>query len=280
MTDLNPGGSRHPLEGRPVSNLLEWYSRSGDHFLRYSFARKFCHQGVIVDVGCGHGFGALALDGAVERYVGLDVDRLAIRWARENVESRLPWAEFHEISSTDEILEWRGCDLVIAFEVVEHVSEPENLLRTIDQVASPSGSCIISTPNGENSKGNPQLYISNFHVREYRIDELRELLSFCHRPAQFYIEYRLDGLDLIGRRVLGRPLGRNLEKERSVGRKRALTVLNEVWNNRLNGPRFWRIAPIKPQVSRAPRSFSTILVLLSAINGNPREAPFDKSKPG
>lgn len=266
MSEINPGGSRWPREEVPASDLLEWYSHAGDHALRYIFAREFCKNGVVVDIGCGGGFGALALEGVVRKYIGLDVDREAIEWAKNHIANRFPWAEFHVIDRTRDIREWRACDLAIAFEVIEHLHDPEMFLRDMEAMVMPRGTCLISTPNGDNSKGRPELYVSPFHVREFRISEVADLLRGSHLSAQYFIEYRIDRMDLLGRRALGRPLGRSLEEGVPSVKSGLLWRLNDLWNERLNGPSFWRIKPID-LAKLTPRLFSTIIVNLSPQKG-------------
>ncbi len=225
----------------------------------------------MVDIGCGHGFGALALVGVAERYVGLDIDPEAIRWAREHVAPLCPGAEFYALVASDDLRDWRGFDLALAFEVVEHVQDPAALLRQIAATVRPGGRIVLSTPNGENSQGRPELYVSPFHVREFELRDVSDLLRQCHLTARYYIEYRVDGLDLIGRRALGRPLGRNLGVAPTSARTRLLSRLNSLWNDHLNGPTFWRIRELDPDRA-ALRPYSTILATIP-IEASPAVAP-------
>ncbi len=261
MSDFNPGGSRWPSDGTAPTDLLAWYARSGDHFLRYEFARSFCRSGSVVEIGCGHGFGALALDGVVRSYVGLDIDVDAIGWARKQIQTHLPRAEFHSIERLDDALNWEGCDVAIAFEVLEHLKQPEELLKVLWSVVREGGICLLSTPNGSNSKGDPALFVSPYHVREYRFDQLKTMLEGWRGERSFFMEYRIDGADLIGRRALGRPLGRNLSPEPASIRQKFLRWLNTLWNTRLNGPKMWRIRPFD-EISGPRRPYSTTLVAL------------------
>ncbi len=272
MSDFNPGGSRYPSGGESGADLLAWYSRSGDHAVRYRFARAFARNGSVVDVGCGHGFGALALEGAVGRYVGLDVDREAVEWAQRRIGPGRPWAEFHTLDDPGDLRAWRGFDVALAFEVVEHVTDPVGLLRDLVGLVRTGGRCLLSTPNGENSHGRPELYVSPYHVREYDLREFVALLRECHLAANLFVEYRIDGLDLIGRRALGRPVGRNLPVAPSSKRTRMLATVYSLWNNRLNGPVFWRIRKLKDG-RRPSRPFSTILAEIPVDAGDRPGAP-------
>jgi len=238
---------------------LAWYARSGDHFLRYQFAGRFVDGGSVLDIGCGHGFGGLALKGVANRYVGIDIDTKAIEWAQRNIETRAPWTQFHSIQSIHDALDWEDCDLALAFELIEHLNRPQSLLTVLGRIVGEGGRGLLSTPNGANSHGDPDLYVSPYHVHEFSLRELLQLLQSCALTGKIFVEYRLDGLDLIGRRALGRPLGRSLQSSPTSIRNSFLGKVNDFWNDRLNGPSFWKIAPLN--VKRPPfRPYSTFIV--------------------
>jgi 2-polyprenyl-3-methyl-5-hydroxy-6-metoxy-1,4-benzoquinol methylase len=88
-------------------------------------------------------------------------------------------------------------DIVLNFDVVEHLVNPDKLLREIHRILKKDGICILSTPNkyrifgallillglrkfpyclnqkDENSKNNPDFW----HQREYTARELRRLVE-------------------------------------------------------------------------------------------------------
>ena len=63
-------------------------------------------------------------------------------------------------------------DFVITFQVIEHIDDDAAFVREIARVLRPGGRMILTTPNAPMS-----LTRNPWHVREYRIDELRRLLS-------------------------------------------------------------------------------------------------------
>lgn len=92
-----------------------------------------------LDIGCGRGFLLNHLaDAGLENLTGMDVyedvvtDRF--RFARGDVTQRLPFedGEF---------------ECVVAGEIIEHVPDPDSLLREIRRVLTPGGTLVISTPN-------------------------------------------------------------------------------------------------------------------------------------
>ena len=63
-------------------------------------------------------------------------------------------------------------DKYAAFQVIEHIDDDAAFVREIARVLRPGGRLILTTPNAPMS-----LTRNPWHVREYRIDELRRLLS-------------------------------------------------------------------------------------------------------
>jgi SAM-dependent methyltransferase len=93
----------------------------------------------VLDIGCGRGF---LLDRLVDRglsgLVGVDVfeEVEGAGWAYRagDVTVRLPASD-------------ASFDVVIAGEIIEHVPNPDLLLREIRRVLVPGGALVISTPN-------------------------------------------------------------------------------------------------------------------------------------
>jgi SAM-dependent methyltransferase len=63
-------------------------------------------------------------------------------------------------------------DVVITFQVIEHIEQDKAFLQEIHRVLKPGGKAIITTPNLEMS-----LTRNPWHVREYKASQLQKLLS-------------------------------------------------------------------------------------------------------
>ena len=96
----------------------------------------------VLDVGCRDG--ALTRAYAVENeIVGIDVDRLALRRARERLGIETVWHD------ADEALPFANgsFDVVVVGELLEHLVSPAGLIAEAWRVLRPSGTLVGSIPN-------------------------------------------------------------------------------------------------------------------------------------
>lgn len=119
----------------------------------------------ILDLGCGTGYGTAELAAA---HGGVwAIDRIA-----PDREARHPAARFIRADAGAIPLLSRAFDLVVSFQVIEHLTDPGPYLDTIARLLAPGGVALLSTPNRQKSDGeNP------FHVKEYTAVELGTLLA-------------------------------------------------------------------------------------------------------
>ncbi|HEV7162500.1 MAG TPA: methyltransferase domain-containing protein [Solirubrobacteraceae bacterium] len=151
-----------------------------EHFHRYLWAERLVGGRRVLDLGSGEGFGAAILARSAEHVVGLDVDELTVEHSRLNYAGAS--VEFELGTALDLTAYEDGAfDAVVAFEMIEHVSEQEQVLAEIARVLAEDGILVMSTPDRRmyaQSKDEP----NPFHERELAIDEFLELLGrhFSH----------------------------------------------------------------------------------------------------
>lgn len=155
----------------------------------YEVARGLFGNGIVLDVGCGAGYGADRLAGDGRRVLAFDYDPAVAAAAARRYQRR--GLSFVCMDGMYLSVRSASIDLVCAFQLIEHVPDAEQLVGELARVLRPSGLAILSTPNALTHLGprNP------FHVHEFRPDELRTLLrrhfrfvslAGQHRPPEVY----------------------------------------------------------------------------------------------
>ena len=146
-----------------------------EHLVRYWWAGRLAAGKRVLDAGCGTGYGARMLTAAGAAHVtGLDRATAVLEAARPDCppEVELVSGDVRSLPFPD-----RSFELVVCFEVIEHLAEPDVALRELERVVASDGLLLVSSPNREvYEPGNPH------HVHEYTPGELRETLEryFAH----------------------------------------------------------------------------------------------------
>ena len=125
----------------------------------------------VLDVGCGDGYlmGLLAASAAL--VVGIDSEASATLLSRAKLHGRgsceLITGSSYELPFAD-----GAFDRVVMTDVVEHLEAPMRSLSEARRVLADDGEFVLTTP-----KWRPDRRWDPRHVKEYRPDEVRELLS-------------------------------------------------------------------------------------------------------
>ena len=183
------------------------------HRAPYVHALGLAGAGRVLDLGCGSGYGTAELADSLSRIVGLD----RIPPDSQNRRANIDWVRADLRGNP---LASDSFDLIISFQVIEHLEDPTIYLESISRLLAPGGTALITTPNILTSdKINP------FHVHEYASDELERCLAPFFDEVEMqgiglssnvapYFEERLERIDKIMRID---PLGlRNLLPERLI----------------------------------------------------------------
>ncbi len=164
-----------------------------EHFSRYTFAARLARRKRVLDVGCGAGYGTNELALTAREATGIDVSSDAIEYAREHyVRDNLRY----ELGSATELpFPDASFDLVVAFEVIEHLEEWSKLLTEARRVLAPGGQLVVSTPNKlyyaesrEQSGPNP------FHTHEFEIEEFRAALAEVFPHVSMFLENHAESI--------------------------------------------------------------------------------------
>ena len=164
-----------------------------EHMARYAFAARLAHGKRVLDAGCGAGYGSAELAREALQVSGIDRDAGTVEFARAHY--AVPNVTFDQ--GTCESLPYADAsfDLVVAFEVIEHLDDWRGFLAEARRVLAPSGQFLVSTPNKDyytQSRGaegaNP------FHVHEFGFAEFRAELQAVFPHVALFLENHVEGV--------------------------------------------------------------------------------------
>lgn len=122
-------------------------------------------SGRVLEIGTGMGYGVEVVAPAAERFITVDKSQAYSVDLPSNTEFRqmtVPPLDFADESF----------DYVISFQVIEHIKRDRDFVKEVSRVLRKGGFFIVSTPNAPMS-----LTRNPWHIREYRAEELRQLLA-------------------------------------------------------------------------------------------------------
>ncbi|MCK5332359.1 class I SAM-dependent methyltransferase [Candidatus Parcubacteria bacterium] len=149
-------------------------------FLRHSFEyqsaiEKLTADNLVIEIGCGEGYGTSLLSKNVKRIIGIDIDQNTIKHASDKYASEN--CVFQQFNGTKIPHNSNSFDVAVSFHVIEHVRDDYNFISEIYRVLKSGGILIISTPNKKPRTGRRGRLLNEFHVREYYFNELNEILQ-------------------------------------------------------------------------------------------------------
>lgn len=101
----------------------------------------------ILDVGCGSGDTLMALKELGWDVYGLEIDKNAVKIARERDLLNVKLGEYEEIENFPNDY----FDCIRLYHVIEHIPDPRNCLRLIYKKLKPGGEVILGTPNSDSA---------------------------------------------------------------------------------------------------------------------------------
>jgi SAM-dependent methyltransferase len=174
--DTPPAGPPEPvltltgertIPGLDVENY--WFRR---HEVVYQQLAPRCAGRDVLEAGCGEGYGADLIAGVARRVIALDYDESAVA----HVRARYPRVHVLRGNLADLPLPDSSVDVVVNFQVIEHLWDQDRFVRECLRVLRPAGLLMVSTPNRITFSPGRDTPINPFHTRELNADELTGLL--------------------------------------------------------------------------------------------------------
>jgi len=154
------------------------------HLYAYKYASRFAENKLVLDVGCGVGYGADELSNKAYLVIGIDIWKEGIRYAHNK------YSRSHFLVASALNLPFRdSCfDVVTSFQVIEHIEEKNMIqyLKEIKRVLRYGGIFIVSTPNRKlrllpfQKPWNPE------HNKEYDAKEFDGLLKMVFKSSEVF----------------------------------------------------------------------------------------------
>lgn len=127
------------------------YTRAVDlkrvDFIVKNLKQHIPDTGKVLDVGCGNGNISIQLGGLGYMVQGVDVSDKAIKKATET--NTFANVRFDVISAEQLVADGKTYDAVICSEVLEHLEQPEDLVKTLYDLLADNGILIVTVPNGK-----------------------------------------------------------------------------------------------------------------------------------
>jgi 2-polyprenyl-3-methyl-5-hydroxy-6-metoxy-1,4-benzoquinol methylase len=154
-----------------------------DFSRRYELRRLFksLRPARVLDVGCGCGFHDAEMGGYdfVQRVDAIDYSSQSIKKADEAYPHPKVFRRVADLATDDPGPVY---DLVVSFQVLEHLEDPDAYFRFCLRACKPGGRIAIATPNADRLdnrirrwRGEPPALIDPQHFREYSRAELEAI---------------------------------------------------------------------------------------------------------
>ena len=186
-----------PWTGERMIPFVSDYATQATHWQRYLYFRPWYEDAVVVDAACGEGYGTDYASIFAKSATGADISKEATDFAS----SVYPTATYVTKDCCD--FDYSGADLVISFETIEHLPDPEKFLEAVKAC---QGRIVISTPNRKLYDPHAKLGdkpTNPYHTIEWTAEEFAELIHkhFPDRQVRFLTQspilpgYLHEGLD-------------------------------------------------------------------------------------
>jgi SAM-dependent methyltransferase len=147
-----------------------WFRR---HEAAYAWLAPFTIGAIVLEAGCGEGYGADLLAATAHKVIGLDYDAAAAA----HVASSYPRVaavrgDLQRLPLADGAIE-----VIVCLQVVEHLHDQPGFLAECARVLRPAGTLLVTTPNRLTFSPGDAAPVNPFHTRELSAAELTELLT-------------------------------------------------------------------------------------------------------
>jgi ubiquinone/menaquinone biosynthesis C-methylase UbiE len=124
-------------------------------FIAQTLEQSILKGAQVLDIGCGNGIISRRLGEMGFNVLGVDVSEKAI--ATANSLNKSSNVRFEVKSAEQLVADGQKYEAIICSEVLEHLHQPENLLKVLRKILAERGVLIVTVPNG---KGGRELFVT------------------------------------------------------------------------------------------------------------------------
>lgn len=158
----------------PFSPDKKRFLIKSEHFMRYQFAKEYIENNlkikkpVIYDLGSGTGYGLKILNNNRFRLFGFDIlnlykDSISIDFEKQSILSVIKAYKIPEP------------DVIVCFETIEHLENPNKLLKEIGDLFPDHGLFICSIPQSKYDFHSKSSRI--YHKQQLTIEQIKEVIN-------------------------------------------------------------------------------------------------------
>ena len=157
-----------------------------DHYNRYLFATEnVTESDYVCDIACTCGYGSAMLAKKAKKVIGVDISKPVIDFANKFFATdnlSFVCQDAQNLQLKEEF------DVIVSFETIEHIPEPEKFLNAAHKLLKTTGKLICSVPNETTC---PYAESRNhFHYRHYTKEQFEQLLNKCgFKIVKLYQQY-------------------------------------------------------------------------------------------
>lgn len=148
------------------------------HIQTYQHVLARVENKVVLDLGCGDGYGADILARCASEVVAVDVDHQSIESARGKYkQDNLSFQKIDPIDQQPLPFADNAFDVVVSFQVMEHIRDVDKYLKEIQRVLKSGGELILTTPNAGRRLLLGQNPWNKHHIREFTARDVEGMLG-------------------------------------------------------------------------------------------------------
>ncbi|MDW7776895.1 MAG: class I SAM-dependent methyltransferase [Methanosarcinales archaeon] len=172
----------------PLDSVHFWLKQYEEHVARYRFFSEYATNKDVLDAGCGFGYGSVILSNhKAKKVVGIDNSYQTLKYVVEKYNFNNISHVVSDVTCTP--FASRTFGAIYAFEVIEHIKNDNSFLLEMIRILKDDGYIFISTPNKKfHSKHKDFQDINPFHIREYELNEFRNILEKKFSHVEIYGE--------------------------------------------------------------------------------------------